>query len=121
MSHVRRDRLKVEFKDRGILFVTLKEFGEVIMGEEAFVTNYLGEEKTKVDMALRLKNHRHIQIGFKWNDETKSYEFVGDSFGVWNELKDIQKEYLKRCYIRAFRLKGYTIKEQGNQLVGVRV
>ena len=120
MSHITRGKLRVEIKDRGLLVEVLREFGEVIT-RNAVVYNYNNTQNTRADIVLRLKDGRQ-QIGFKYNNEKRRYEFVGDRYGVYRVIEEIEKRYVQKAVERALRMQGYTVREQKNGiLVGVKV
>ena len=119
MSHITRGKLRVEIKDGKLLIEVLSELGEVIT-QNAVVYNYNGTQIQPVDIALRLESGMQ-RIGFVYNSEKRCYEFVGDAYGVYRTIAEIEKRYVQKAVEKALRLQGYTVRKQGEGvLVGVR-
>ncbi len=118
MSHITTAQLEVELKSRDLLIKALQKFGEVIT-ENATVEDYYGR-RAKVDIALRLRDGTQ-QIGFIYDEKTRSYVFKGDVYGVGRILREVQKEYVKLAVTQALRRRGYVVREQSSGvLVGVK-
>ena len=116
MSHF--STIKTQLKEAEPLMKALNELGYEINQEKKFVKGYKGQF-TAVDISMDLP--RNTKVGFKWDNNSNSYELVTD-LDLWNFdlpverfISKITQMYAYHTIIAKTKEDGYQIVEQKNQ------
>ena len=116
MSHF--STIKTQLKDAEPLIKALNNLGYVINQEEKFVKGYKGKF-TAVDISMNLPGD--TKVGFKWNNNSNSYELVTDldlwkfELPVERFISKVTQMYAYQTIISKTKEDGYQIVEQKNQ------
>ena len=116
MSHF--STIKTQLKDAEPLIKALKNLGYVINQEEKFIKGYRGKF-TAVDISLNLPSD--TKVGFKWDNNSNSYELVADldlwkfELPVERFISKVTQMYAYETIISKTKEDGYQIVEQKNQ------
>ncbi|MBO8244479.1 DUF1257 domain-containing protein [Prochlorococcus marinus XMU1411] len=116
MSHF--STIKTQLKDSEPLIKALKNLGYIINQEEKFVKGYRGKF-TAVDISLNLPGD--TKVGFKWDNNSNSYELVTDldlwkfEIPVERFISKVTQMYAYETIISKTKEDGYQIVEQKNQ------
>ena len=116
MSHF--STIKTQLKDSEPLIKALKNLGYIINQEEKFVKGYRGKF-TAVDISLNLPGD--TKVGFKWDNNSNSYELVTDldlwkfELPVERFISKVTQMYAYETIISKTKEDGYQIVEQKNQ------
>ena len=116
MSHF--STIKTQLKDAEPLIKALKNLGYIINQEEKFVKGYKGKF-TAVDISMNLPGE--TKVGFKWDNNSNSYELVTD-LDLWKYelpverfISKVTQMYAYETIISKTKEDGYQIVEQKNQ------
>ena len=116
MSHF--STIKTQLKEAKPLIKALNQLGYEINQETKFVKGYRGQF-TAVDISLDLP--RDTKVGFKWDNNSNTYELVTD-LDLWNFdlpverfISKITQMYAYNTIIAKTEEDGYQIVEQKNQ------
>ena len=116
MSHF--STIKTQLKDAEPLIKALNNLGYIINQEQKFVKGYKGQF-TAVDISMNLPGD--TTVGFKWDDNSNSYELVTDldlwkfELPVERFISKITQMYAYETIISKTAEEGYQIVEQKNQ------
>ena len=116
MSHF--STIKTKLKEAKPLIKALNQLGYEINQEKKFVKGYKGQF-TAVDISMDLSNN--TKVGFKWDNNSNSYELVTDldlwkfELPVERFLSKITQMYAYHTIISKTEEDGYQIVEQKNQ------
>ena len=116
MSHF--STIKTQLKDSEPLIKALNNLGYVINQEEKFVKGYRGKF-TAVDISMNLPGE--TKVGFKWDNNSNSYELVTDldlwkfELPVERFISKVTQMYAYETIISKTKEDGYQIVEQKNQ------
>ena len=116
MSHF--STIKTQLKDTEPLIKALNNLGYMINQEEKFVKGYRGKF-TAVDISINLP--RETKVGFKWDNNSNSYELVTDldllkfDLPVERFISKVTQMYAYETIISKTKEDGYQIVEQKNQ------
>ena len=116
MSHF--STIKTQLKDAEPLIKALNNLGYIINQEEKFVRGYRGKF-TAVDISMSLAGD--TQVGFKWDNNSNSYELVTDldlwefELPVERFISKVTQMYAYETIISKTKEDGYQIVEQKNQ------
>jgi len=116
MSHF--STIKTQLKDAESLIKALKNLGYIINQEEKFVKGYKGKF-TAVDISMNLPGD--TKVGFKWDNNSKSYELVADldlwkfELPVERFISKVTQMYAYQTIISKTKEDGYQIVEQNNK------
>ena len=116
MSHF--STIKTQLKDAESLIKALNNLGYIINQEEKFVKGYKGKF-TAVDISMNLP--RDTKVGFKWDNNSNSYELVTDldlwkfELPVERFISKVTQMYAYETIISKTKEDGYQIVEQKNQ------
>ena len=116
MSHF--STIKTQLKDAEPLIKALNNLGYIINQEEKFVKGYRGKF-TAVDISMNLPGD--TKVGFKWNNNSNSYELVTDldlwkfEIPVERFISKVTQMYAYETIISKTKEDGYQIVEQKNQ------
>ena len=116
MSHF--STIKTQLKDAEPLTKALNNLGYIINQEEKFVKGYKGKF-TAVDISMNLPGD--TKVGFKWNNNSNSYELVTDldlwkfELPVERFISKVTQMYAYETIISKTKEDGYQIVEQKNQ------
>ena len=116
MSHF--STIKTQLKDSEPLIKALNNLGYIINQEEKFVKGYKGKF-TAVDISMDLPGD--TKVGFKWDNNSKSYELVTDldlwkfEIPVERFISKVTQRYAYETIISKTKEDGYQIVEQKNQ------
>ena len=116
MSHF--STIKTQLKDAEPLIKALNNLGYIINQEEKFVRGYRGKF-TAVDISMCLAGD--TQVGFKWDNNSNSYELVTDldlwefELPVERFISKVTQMYAYETIISKTKEDGYQIVEQKNQ------
>ena len=116
MSHF--STIKTQLKDAEPLIKALENLGYIINQEEKFVKGYRGKF-TAVDISLNLPGD--TKVGFKWDNNSNSYELVTDldlwkfELPVERFISKVTQMYAYETIISKTKEDGYQIVEQKNQ------
>ena len=116
MSHF--STIKTQLKDAEPLTKALNNLGYTINQEEKFVKGYRGKF-TAVDISMNLPGD--TKVGFKWNNNSNSYELVTDldlwkfEIPVERFISKVTQMYAYQTIISKTKEEGYQIVEQKNQ------
>ena len=116
MSHF--STIKTQLKEAEPLIQALNNLGYSINREEKFVKGYRGKY-TAVDISMRLPCD--TKVGFKWDNNSNSYELVTDldlwkfELPVERFISKVTQMYAYETIISKTKDDGYQIVEQKNQ------
>ena len=116
MSHF--STIKTQLKDTEPLIKALNNLGYMINQEEKFVKGYRGKF-TAVDISMNLPGE--TKVGFKWDNNSNSYELVTDldlwkfELPVERFISKVTQMYAYETIISKTKEDGYQIVEQKNQ------
>ena len=116
MSHF--STIKTQLKDSEPLIKALNNLGYIINQDEKFVKGYKGKF-TAVDISMNLPGD--TKVGFKWDNNSKSYELVTDldlwkfELPVERFISKVTQMYAYETIISKTKEDGYQIVEQKNQ------
>ena len=119
MSHF--STIKTQLKDAEPLIKALNNLGYMINQEEKFVKGYRGKF-TAVDISMNLPGE--TKVGFKWDNNSNSYELVTDldlwkfELPVERFISKVTQMYAYETIISKTKEDGYQIIEQKNQKDG---
>ena len=116
MSHF--STIKTQLKDAEPLIKALNNLGYMINQEDKFVKGYRGKY-TAVDISMDLPGE--TKVGFKWDNNSNSYELVTD-LDLWKYelpverfISKVTQMYAYETIISKTKEDGYQIVEQKNQ------
>ena len=116
MSHF--STIKTKLKEAKPLIKALNQLGYEINREKKFVKGYKGQF-TAVDISIDLP--KDTKVGFKWDNNSNSYELVTD-LDLWKFELPVERFLSKITQIYAYHTivskteeDGYQIVEQKNQ------
>ncbi len=116
MSHF--STIKTKLKESKPLIKALNQLGYEINREKKFVKGYKGQF-TAVDISIDLP--KDTKVGFKWDNNSNSYELVTD-LDLWKFELPVERFLSKITQIYAYHTivskteeDGYQIVEQKNQ------
>ena len=116
MSHF--STIKTQLKDAEPLIKALNNLGYIINQEEKLIKGYRGRF-TAVDISMNLPGD--TKVGFKWDNNSNSYELVTD-LDLWNFelpierfISKVTQMYAYQTIISKTKEDGYQIVEQKNQ------
>ena len=116
MSHF--STIKTQLKDAEPLIKALNNLGYMINQEEKFVKGYKGKV-TAVDININLPGN--TKVGFKWDNNSNSYELVTDldlwkfELPVERFISKVTQMYAYETIVSKTKEDGYQIVEQTNQ------
>ena len=116
MSHF--STIKTQLKDAEPLIKALNNLGYNINQEENFVKGFRGKF-TAVDISMNLPGD--TKVGFKWDNNSNSYELVTDldlwkfELPVERFISKVTQMYAYETIISKTKEDGYQIVEQKNQ------
>ena len=116
MSHF--STIKTQLKDAEPLIKALNNLGYMINREEKFVKGFRGKF-TAVDISMNLPGE--TKVGFKWDNNSNSYELVTDldlwkfELPVERFISKVTQMYAYQTIISKTKEDGYQIVEQKNQ------
>ena len=116
MSHF--STIKTQLKKTEHLICALNNLGYSINQEEKFIKGYKGKF-TAVDISMHLPSD--TKVGFKWDNNTNSYELVTDldlwkfDLPVERFISKITQMYAYHTIISKTEEEGYKIIDQKNQ------
>ena len=116
MSHF--STIKTQLKEAEPLIKALSSLGYIINQEEKFVKGYRGKS-TAVDIGINLPGD--TKVGFKWDNNSNSYELVTD-LDLWKFELPVERFISKLTQMYAYQTiisktheDGYQIVEQKNK------
>ena len=116
MSHF--STIKTQLKEAEPLITALNNLGYIINHQENFVKGYRGKI-TAVDISLNLPGD--TKVGFKWDNNSNSYELVADldlwkfEIPVERFIAKVTQSYAYETIISKTKKDGYQIVEQKNK------
>ena len=116
MSHF--STIKTQLKEAEPLIKALNNLGYLINQDEKFIKGYRGKF-TAVDISMNLPGE--TKVGFKWDNNSNSYEFVTDldlwkfELPVERFISKVTQMYAYETIISKTQEDGYKILEQKNQ------
>ena len=116
MSHF--STIKTQLKDAEPLIKALNNLGYIINQEEKFIKGYKGKF-TAVDISMNLPGD--TKVGFKWDNNSNSYELVTDldlwkfELPVERFISKVTQMYAYETILSKTKEDGYQIVEQKNQ------
>ena len=116
MSHF--STIKTQLKEADPLIKALNNLGYIINQEEKFIKGFRGKF-TAVDLSMNLPGD--TKVGFKWDNNSKSYELVTDldmwkfELPVERFISKVTQMYAYHTIISKTKEDGYQIVEQKNQ------
>ena len=111
MSHF--STIKTQLKDAEPLIKALNNLGYIINQEEKFVKGYKGKF-TAVDISMNLPGD--TKVGFKWDNNSNSYELVTD-LDLWRFELPVERFISKVTQMYAYQTIISKTKEDGYQIV----
>ena len=111
MSHF--STIKTQLKEADPLIKALNILGYTINQEEKFVKGYRGRF-TAVDISMNLPGE--TKVGFKWDNNSKSYELVTD-LDLWKFELPVERFISKVTQMYAYQTIISKTKEDGYQIV----
>ena len=111
MSHF--STIKTQLKDKDPLIKALNNLGYTINQDEKFIKGYRGRF-TAVDISMNLPSE--TKVGFKWNDNSNSYELVTD-LDLWKFELPVERFISKVTQMYAYQTIISKTKEDGYQIV----
>ena len=115
---MKESTIKTKIKEAKPLIQALKSLGFSINQEEKFVKGYKGKF-TAVDISMDLP--RETKVGFKWDNNSNSYELVTDldlwkfDLPVERFISKVTQMYAYQTIISKTKEDGYQIVEQKNK------
>jgi len=116
MSHF--STIKTQLREAEPLTKAINSLGYSINQEEKFIKGYRGKF-TAVDLSINLPGD--TKVGFKWNNNSNSYELVTDldlwkfELPVERFISKVTQMYAYETIISKTKEDGYQIVEQKNQ------
>ena len=116
MSHF--STIKTQLKESEPLIKAINNLGYIINQEQKFVKGFRGKF-TAVDISINLPGD--TKVGFKWENNTKTYELVTDldlwkfELPVERFISKVTQMYAYQTIISKTKEDGYQIVEQKNQ------
>ena len=116
MSHF--STIKTQLKEADPLIKALNNLGYAINQEEKFVKGYRGKF-TAVDISMNLPGE--TKVGFKWDNNSNSYELVTDldlwkfELPVERFISKVTQMYAYQTIISKTKDEGYQVVEQKNK------
>ena len=116
MSHF--STIKTQLREAEPLILALNNLGYPVNQDEKFVKGYRGKI-TSVDISLNLPGD--TKAGFKWEENSKSYELVTDldlwkfDIPVERFISKVTQMYAYQTIISKTKEDGYQIVEQKNK------
>ena len=116
MSHF--STIKTQLKEADPLIKALNNLGYIVNQEEKFIKGFRGKF-TAVDLSMNLPGD--TKVGFKWDNNSKSYELVTDldmwkfELPVERFISKVTQMYAYHTIISKTKEDGYQIVEQKNQ------
>ena len=111
MSHF--STIKTQLKETEPLIEALNNLGYVINQEQKFVKGYKGKF-TAVDISMDLPSD--TKVGFKWDNNSNSYELVTD-LDLWKFELPVERFISKVTQMYAYQTIISKTKEDGYQIV----
>ena len=111
MSHF--STIKTQLKEAEPLIKALNNLGYSINQEEKFVKGYRGKS-TLVDISMNLPSD--TKVGFKWDNNSNSYELVTD-LDLWKFELPVERFISKVTQMYAYQTIITKTKEEGYQIV----
>ena len=111
MSHF--STIKTQLKEAEPLIKALNKLGYIINQEEKLIKGYRGRF-TAVDISMNLPGD--TKVGFKWDNNSNSYELVTD-LDLWNFELPVERFISKVTQMYAYQTIISKTKEDGYQLV----
>ena len=111
MSHF--STIKTHLKEAEPLIKALGSLGYNVNQEEKFIRGYRGKF-TNVDISMNLPGD--TKVGFKWNNNSSSYELVAD-LDLWKFELPVERFISKVTQMYAYQTIISTTKNDGYQLV----
>ena len=111
MSHF--STIKTQLKEAEPLINALNNLGYSINQEEKFVKGYRGKS-TSVDISMNLPSD--TKVGFKWDNNSNSYELVTD-LDLWKFELPVERFISKVTQMYAYQTIITKTKEEGYQIV----
>ena len=111
MSHF--STIKTQLKESEPLINALSSLGFSINQEEKFVKGYRGKF-TAVDISMNLPGD--TKVGFKWDNNSNSYELVTD-LDLWRFELPVERFISKVTQMYAYQTIISKTKEEGYQIV----
>ena len=111
MSHF--STIKTQLKESEPLINALSSLGFSINQEEKFVKGYRGKF-TAVDISMNLPGD--TKVGFKWDNNSNSYELVTD-LDLWQFELPVERFISKVTQMYAYQTIISKTKEEGYQIV----
>jgi len=111
MSHF--STIKTQLKEAEPLIKALNDLGFKVNQEEKFVKGYRGRF-TAVDISMDLPGE--TKVGFKWNNNSNSYELVAD-LDLWKFELPVERFISKVTQMYAYQTIISKTKEDGYQIV----
>ena len=111
MSHF--STIKTQLKDAEPLIKALDNLGYTINQEEKFIKGYKGKF-TDVDISMNLPSD--TKVGFKWDNNSNSYELVTD-LDLWQFELPVERFISKVTQMYAYQTIISKTKEDGYQII----
>ena len=111
MSHF--STIKTQLKDAESLIKALNNLGYIINQEEKLIKGYRGRF-TAVDISMNLPGD--TKVGFKWDNNSNSYELVTD-LDLWKFELPVERFISKVTQMYAYETIISKTKEDGYQIV----
>ena len=111
MSHF--STIKTQLKEAELLIKALNNLGYAINQQEKFVKGYQGKF-TPVDISLNLPSD--TKVGFKWANNSNSYELVTD-LELWKYHLPVERFISKVTQMYAYETIISKTKDDGYQIV----
>ncbi len=111
MSHF--STIKTQLRESEPLIKALNNLGYIINQEENFVKGYRGKF-TAVDISMNLPGE--TKVGFKWDNNSNSYELVTD-LDLWKFELPVERFISKVTQMYAYQTIISKTKEDGYQIV----
>ena len=119
MSHF--STIKTQLKEKEPLIEALNNLGYIINQQEKFIKGFKGKF-TAVDISMNLPSD--TQVGFKWDNNSNSYEIVTDldlwkfELPVERFIAKVTQMYAYQTIISKTKKDGYQIIEEKNKTDG---
>tara|TARA_Y100001968_G_C19240058_1_gene658969 strand:+ start:131 stop:523 length:393 start_codon:yes stop_codon:yes gene_type:complete len=119
MSHF--STVKTQLRKREPLFQALCDLGYIPQEGEKMVRGYQGQT-VQAEMAVSMP--KGGDIGFRWNEDTNSYELVTDldlwklSIPVERFLAQLTQQYALNTVLSATAQEGFQVEKQVNNIDG---
>ena len=111
MSHF--STIKTHLREKEPLVNALDKLGYIVNQDEKFVKGYRGKF-TAVDISISLPSD--TKVGFKWNNNSNSYELVTD-LDLWKVEIPVERFISKVTQMYAYQTIISKTKEDGYQIV----